>query len=490
MKKCKRLATLFLAVCLVLSLAVPAVWAEEDTGARAYSFGTGGSKYDVVGEGGGVYSGYTKHTANVALQINDQVKYLNQSSVTTNANAKVYPYHTYIESKHTSSYFQESDIAEKHWIAFEFSGVRAGTYDMAIRGDSSQGGIFNVYVVTPDTYANALGSITLGGTTVLNSAQNTQILNALAAGSLNAAESKISFGSGDKDGYRSIGNVTFENEGSYVVVFQLAEMGKGFNFASNGFTLTPAAADVVYDFIQYDTGNGRASLASKIEDLNTRYADANDPLNWKFEKASGTIVDDNGVPLDPNVSFTIPQHFRVMSKPGDWFALRIKSPGAGEFGLTLNRALLRDGAPKSEVYILAGDTTDIAAAMTEDALVGNVSFFADADGYELKVAKVGNWTFEADKEYIVVFAPTEGTAKNRSYMYWDSMVFGAPVEVDVGPEPGQELPKVESLGQPIKTFSMTNYAAFAEVNGDLYYYAPAKGYKLFVYNMNTGEKVD
>ena len=54
---------------------------------------------------------------------------------------------------------------------------------------------------------------------------------------------------------------------------------------------TTETPDVVYDFMQYDTGDSRASLASKIEDLNTRYTDANDPLNWKFEKASGTVVD-------------------------------------------------------------------------------------------------------------------------------------------------------------------------------------------------------
>ena len=178
---------------------------------------------------------------------------------------------------------------------------------------------------------------------------------------------------------------------------------------------TTETPDVVYDFMQYDTGDSRASLASKIEDLNTRYTDANDPLNWKFEKASGTVVDANGIPKDPNVSFTIPQYFRIMSTQGDWFAIRIKSPGAGDYKLSLNLALFSNGAKESNVYILPGETTDIADGMTEDTLVGTVSYYSDAEGYTLSKASVGTWTFEADKEYIVVL---DATAKQvRAYMY-------------------------------------------------------------------------
>ena len=82
--------------------------------------------------------------------------------------------------------------------------------------------------------------------------------------------------------------------------------------------------------------------------------------NWRYEAASGAyqFPRTNRFASDYN-------SMQFVTSAGGWIAVRIKSPGAGRYDLTLTHGARAGGAPKGSVYII--DATVIDKALGENA---------------------------------------------------------------------------------------------------------------------------
>ena len=89
---------------------------------------------------------------------------------------------------------------------------------------------------------------------------------------------------------------------------------------------------------------------------------------------------------------------------GQWIAFKLRSPGTGKYDITLNFSKNNNNTKECSVYILPGDTSlaDIDSALTSAEAVGAANLRDDAE-----IAKIGSYSFEADKEYVVVFKATK-----------------------------------------------------------------------------------
>ena len=175
-------------------------------------------------------------------------------------------------------------------------------------------------------------------------------------------------------------------------------------------TTAPVNSDVVYDFVLEESGltyGDNKSFAT--------YGPTN--ADWKagvqYHYAAGTL------------NWTVHSHYinggsimwggqngsrgpyawkgvRISSVPAAYIAFTINSPGAGKYDLTVDY-MTQNSGDTAKVYILPGNTTDVAAALTNAV--------AELDCYESSVtthkpvsAQVADdYVFAADTTYIVVF---------------------------------------------------------------------------------------
>ena len=88
---------------------------------------------------------------------------------------------------------------------------------------------------------------------------------------------------------------------------------------------------------------------------------------------------------------------------GSWMAIKFKSPGSGKYSVEITHKR-ESTSPTFGIYILAGDTKEEAisncTALTSEALLGEHNF------YTTEPITAGNFKFEGDQEYIIVFKIT------------------------------------------------------------------------------------
>ncbi len=230
----------------------------------------------------------------------------------------------------------------------------------------------------------------------------------------------------------------------------------------------------------YSTGN----YSTMISQTQTAYAAGTN--NWCIQEFAHGI--------SSSAKFYGVSGSKLMTYVGDYIVYKIKSPGAGVRSLTLKHGtFFRDG--KADMYVMPASTTDIEAAMTPDNRVGRIDFYNENTNTTTDVqwgnnTVVGSYNFGSESEYYVVLHICEASPIHPKMSYTQVTSLTITEGVLTPTVPNQRANSVVITDSPIETFEPSTYAATGEYNGDPYIYIPVEGKKLFIYNLETGEKFD
>lgn len=185
---------------------------------------------------------------------------------------------------------------------------------------------------------------------------------------------------------------------------------------------------------------------------------------------------------------------KALTNVGDYIVYRIQSPGAGVRSLTLKHGtFFRDGV--AAIYVLPVTTQDIDAALLPANRVGKVDLYngntdSSTDYSPNHQTVVGTWEFGTDAEYFVVIECNEASPAfaDTCYMQLYSLTV-TEGELPV-PVPAQREKSMIVTDSPIKTFEAATYSATGEINGQAHLFLPIEGKKMYIYNLETGEKFD
>ena len=129
-------------------------------------------------------------------------------------------------------------------------------------------------------------------------------------------------------------------------------------------------------------GNQNLSRDTVYDDV-SNYYDQNQ-LNWKYHSVEGATGGSNfmmfgGVKYNDNATEMKWNGICMYSKTstpvtGTSFALTLRSPGEGNYKLTLDYGAKYNGAASGSIYLLPGNTTDIAAGLTAGNKLGSVNY--------------------------------------------------------------------------------------------------------------------
>lgn len=176
---------------------------------------------------------------------------------------------------------------------------------------------------------------------------------------------------------------------------------------------------------------------------------------------------------------------------GDWVAYKFRSPGTGEFNISLDYYCNGNNTKELSAYILSSETDidSISAALDVNSLIGTANLRSGADG-ETNSSVLGTLACETGKEYIIVLKATKDRNGSASGTTARMHLVGLTLDQGTPEIPDDNIIEPISICEPIVTFSMNTFAASGEVNGHDYYYAPTSGGKLYVYDLDTKKKVD
>ncbi len=294
-----------------------------------------------------------------------------------------------------------------------------------------------------------------------------------------------------KDASEYLGPVTME-DGEYTLVIKCLEGNpagayiymNNLDFAKNP---PPEPTEIVYNF---DLNNkedgiytGKANFWDKTSDIAQRYA--NDKLNWKYETKDDSF--DGGAN-----AFNAAYGMVMYTSEENWMAFRIKSPGAGLYTMILNHARSARGA-LGAMYILPGDTKDIAAAMDHGNRVGKIQFYNDTGDVKVKngsTTTMGTYNFERNKEYIVVFEAYDNTPYQRTVAYmWISQLIAKKGDHTVSSVGKRQIQSMVVDPEPCPTMEPTIALVAAEIDGQDYLFMPAEGRALYIFNLEDNVMV-
>ena len=384
------------------------------------------------------------------------------------------------------------EIPGGDWVAFRLDNPGTATYD--IRAITTQKGnlLADVYMIPAPT---ALAMTV------------EEIEEAMTAENL--VRSDFYF---KNEGENYIGEYTFGNNDHYILVLHLKKGARAFlkeiEMTVDGKLSDPAIEQkktyngTVYDLDLADEFDGIYYAESKyfmpdvIDDMNARWA--NGSMNWKFLNASeglaSYIPKTKGQP-ETTLRFYRNGGFRVYSKKNSWVALKIKSPGSGDFTISLNHALDFNSCELA-MYILPADTDPdkLWEATDPSNRVGKIKLFNENGSTEFEDgvhSYLGYWNFEAGKEYIIILEAYENSDfADNGYMNLSQIIMERGI-IDFKTEEDAKKVKpvtVEENVLPVADAGM--YGAVAEVYGHDYYYLPLEGGGMLVYDLDTGELID
>lgn len=279
----KRMSVLILAVCLILSMIVPAVNADAST-TLTYTFGSGTStKYQFYNERGSADSGYTLIHTNTKTSFpigdtNPTWSYLNQSQTGRRVNVENSSYN-YINIKFTTG-----DATNPCFVALQLHDVSAGTYNVTanlINGDDCGKGY--LYLVSLADYNAALqayrdsnaynANFLTAKEAAMSSAAHAVIYGELESKALNDLTNNKNLvdcytGKGSKP---NLGTVTIEETGDYVLVIKSGGVSDNANrcwVRIRSLTMTPVVATVgsttYTDAAKAITAIGSAAAGSNV----------------------------------------------------------------------------------------------------------------------------------------------------------------------------------------------------------------------------------
>ena len=409
-KGIKRLISVALLVCTLMSFIVPATFAEDE--------GTVVASYNFI--------------LDSAVYGNKTSRHLLTGDCACGCQKMVYEHYadnyatygwSYVEDTMTERLFRQSinwglrlqdETDQNGWIAFKINVPQAGSFALKYTGSASDAGKFQAYVFT---------MAELGNGTVANLMASANAASH-CLGTLNLSGVSGEFGSWN-----------FSTAGEYVVVLKLDNSKRmylgGLSLIDYGAgteettgttetTVAPQEDQVIetYDFILYnaqqDDGyneifmNGATVTRRKMENdcfcgcgtVKEHIVSKYDDLKWKYLESS---VGDSNIEFRSDSGWGL----RIAdSSKGGWTAFRIKVPQAGEFALEVTSSYVctYDGA--YDAYIFTAE--ELAAAGSAEALmagdksansIGRISALKEAG----ETARFNTYNFTAAGDYIVVF---------------------------------------------------------------------------------------
>ncbi len=239
---------------------------------------------------------------------------------------------------------------------------------------------------------------------------------------------------------------------------------------------------VIYNVDMCDTVKGiykgKTYVAGKMAEIESMYKSGK--LNWKFQEL--------GMVNTGNLAF-LSVGLTDYATEGDWYALKIKSPGKGLHTLILDHAVSSNGGIAA-FYILPADTEDIAKAMDPSNRVGKLDF-VDENGNPSATDGsrnvVGTWEFGSDKEYILVVEAYDNSVNDatKAYNYISQFVF-APGE-HKGKETNNRVIRPIAVDEgAIKILEGTLYGTTAQVYGHDYLFQPIEGKTVLIFDLDDG----
>ena len=248
----------------------------------------------------------------------------------------------------------------------------------------------------------------------------------------------------------------------------------------------PGPNIVTYDFDVTDRANGiytegKVELENIKADIANRYAKGE--IAWKYEAKAATMIYD--------VSFPNYIGMTAYSYEDDWMAFRCKAPGDGVYTLTMNYGVSSNGA-LGAIYILPGDTKDVAYAMDHDNRIKKVPFYNETgesgttDGLTVTL---GALDFTGEDEFILVFEAYDNSPySNFAYMYV-SQVIATEGNYVKEESAKRKINSVVVINEPVKTYETTQYSTTAVVNGVNYFFVPVEGKRMVIYNLDDMTRV-
>ena len=389
---------------------------------------------------------------------------------------------------------------ENAWNAIRILAPGAGTYDVRLYSDELSSIIADIYLIPART------GIAMS---------NEQIEAAMTSENLLVANTMI-----DGKGTFYFGEYTFGAEYEYVMVFKF-NRGKKMYFNNIQMTKDGLVADtevkklpsyngVVYDFdigdkytgilqplgeYRYDAPTPKeAGYASPYEQMKSFWNSGK--INWKWIAASEDLAEyDDNMDQYPGeyIRFYQDTGMYVYSKPNSWVAFQIKSPGSGDFTLTMNHAVAPNDGTVA-VYILPADTpldgiwdaTDPSNRVGKVLLTKPDGSAGKEDGHE---SFVGYWNFEAGKEYILVleaYAASQFSA-TLSNMNITNIVMRKGIH-EYKTDDNKTVNPITVKERVLATSDLGNgNVAIFEMNGMDYYLTQLEGGTILLYNLTTGE---
>ena len=314
------------------------------------------------------------------------------------------------------------------------------------------------------------------------------------------------------EGENYIGEYTFGTEDHYILVLCLKKGARAFmsqiKMTVDGKLADPAVETkktyngTVYDLDLADEFDGiyyeKSSyyMPDVLGDMNARWNSGK--MNWKFLYASEELMGQTVATRDTpgnSIRFYRASGLRVYGKKDYWIALKIKSPGSGDFTLSINHATCQNSGTVA-LYVLPGDTatediwaaTDPANRVGKAVLTNKTGAAVVEDG---AAAYLGYWSFEAGKEYILVLECYEASTYNASRSYFNiSQIIMERGRLDYEAREQKQIRSVTVLDEAIPVADAAPFGAVSEVNGHDYFYLPLEGGYMLVYDLDTRQLVD
>ncbi len=378
------------------------------------------------------------------------------------------------------------------WFAVRLDTPGTGKYDVRLLADDKRQICMNIYLIpAPSTLTLTADQIKAGMTK-----ENLLVANALV----------------DEKGTYYLGEYTFGVDEEYVLVFDFIK-GATFFLSQIEMTKDGLVADGTVKKVK--TYNGTVynlDLADQMDGIYTKsliympdvYTDMNNrwaagTLNWKFYNASeglsGETNATKGMPTT-DLRFYRTTGMRVYSKPNNWVALKIKSPGSGDFTISLNHGTCANSGTIA-MYVLPADTDPekLWEATDPENRVGKVLLANDTGSTKVvdgATSFVGYWNFEAGKEYILILECYEPSPYNtaRCYMHLSQIIMERGI-IDYGTADAEKKVKpVVVVNDALPIADACTNGALIEINGHDWYFLPVEGGYMLVYDLDTGKLMD
>lgn len=263
------------------------------------------------------------------------------------------------------------------WIAFRIKAPGTGTYNVSLFHGSCENGALNInaYMLESSSYESILGEnatayseamsenpYQTNGTTdafiACKSAIESCISNSTVVATMNCYNPLYVQGISESFEY------DFEGDKEYILVLKATV--KSPDHKSNAYILFDylTAEKLKDSYKMYKSEWAGIKIASKIQEIKDAYDSK--LLNWRYEFASSPYQLNRTSAFDEGT-----ESFLHLTGRGTWLALRFRSPGKGNYDLTIRHGARTSGANLADIYV-------VKASEIDDVLGANAEIYAEA----------------------------------------------------------------------------------------------------------------